>query len=428
MIKDFKQARDILAKFMPPAGTGHNAYSIERIRGLMDRLGNPQDSYKVIHVAGTSGKTSTCYFMASLLKTAGQKVGLTISPHIDEVNERVQINLKPLPEAAFCKGLSEFLPLVQKTGIVPTYFELLVAFAYWEFARAKVDYAVVEVGLGGLVDGTNVISRADKVCVITDIGLDHTHVLGKTLGEIATQKAGIIGDQNIVFSYPQPPEALASLQAALNKHKTHMHEVVISPKSSKLPFSVPLFQQRNWHLACAVYGYLAQRDELPDLSGKKLLATAKTYIPARMEVVSCGDKTLVLDGAHNAQKMEALAISMKRMFPNKEIAMMLSVVKQRDFRMRTNVLPLANLSRHVILTSFASQQDSPHLSTSPTMFARHLRKLGIKDVEIITEPGAAFAALLQRPEPILLITGSFYLMNHIRPLIFSEELKNKGKE
>src|SRR5690606_38872097 len=119
-----------------------------------------------------------------LLAAAGQKVGMTVSPHVYEVNERVQINTKPLAETQFCRELSRFLNIIQSSGVRPTYFELLVAFAYWEFAEQGVDYAVIEVGLGGLLDGTNVVARDDKVCIITDIGFDHTSVLGKTLSAI----------------------------------------------------------------------------------------------------------------------------------------------------------------------------------------------------------------------------------------------------
>ena len=160
------------------------AYTLDVMKALMEHLGNPQNQLRVLHVAGTSGKTSTAYYCAALLKEAGKKVGLSVSPHVDTVNERLQINGQPMPEAEFCKVLSEFLDVVAESGIKPSYFELLVAMTYWEFARQKVDYAVIEVGLGGLRDGTNVIERADKVCLITDIGLDHTEILGHTLTKI----------------------------------------------------------------------------------------------------------------------------------------------------------------------------------------------------------------------------------------------------
>src|SRR5665213_2882839 len=128
--KTFAEANKILSGFIPTEDTG--VYNTDRIKMFMDYLGNPQDKLRVIHVAGTSGKTSTSYYAAALLQAAGKKVGLTVSPHVDEVNERVQINLVPLAEDIFCHELSEFLNIVESSHIAPSYFELLVAFAFWE--------------------------------------------------------------------------------------------------------------------------------------------------------------------------------------------------------------------------------------------------------------------------------------------------------
>lgn len=418
-LKNFTEAREVLAGFVPAAGTLHKNYTLERMRELMHKLGNPQDSYKVIHVAGTSGKTSTCYYMASLLKAAGQKVGLTISPHIDEVNERVQINLEPLPEREFCTELSEFLAVVKETGIKPTYFELLVAFAYWEFARTEVDYAVVEVGMGGLLDGTNVISRADKVCVITDIGLDHTNVLGTTLPEIAAQKAGIILSNNPFFTY----RAVAEVRDVLRKIAAQKYaglEEIIMPPNEKLPSDLPLFQKRNWYLAYEVYVYLIGRDGLPVIGKAQLHETAKTYIPARMEIIRIQDKILVLDGAHNVQKMQTLIASIEDKFPGQPVAVLASRVKSKSLQRRGLLNVLAPYASHVIITLFESQQDFYNVSEDAAAMEHYCQQAGLKSWEVIKEPGQAYRALLNRPEPILLITGSFFLMNHIRPLIFRE--------
>jgi dihydrofolate synthase / folylpolyglutamate synthase len=419
-LRNFQEVRTVLAGFVPPAGTLHKNYTLKRMRELMEKLGNPQDTYKVIHVAGTSGKTSTSYFMAALLKAAGQKVGLTVSPHIDEVNERVQINLEPLPEAKFCRELSEFLNIVAETGIKPTYFEVLVAFAFWKFDRAEVDYAVVEVGMGGLLDGTNVISRADKVCVITDIGLDHTRILGKTLPEIATQKAGIILPRNPLFTYRATTGEVLDVIRQIAAQKYADLEEVSLPPAEKLPADLPLFQKRNWYLAYEVYAYLIGRDGLPVLSKEQLHETAQTYIPARMEIIRMHDKTVILDGAHNRQKMDTLAASITDKFLDQPIATLFSVVKDDAFPERINPAPLVKLSCHLIITGFAGAQDFPKVSVPPAAVAKYLNQLGFQEAEVIDNPEAAFAALLKRPEPVLLVTGSFYLMNHIRPLIFGE--------
>jgi dihydrofolate synthase/folylpolyglutamate synthase len=416
-LKNFQEIHKILSKHVPPLRSFRGAYTLERMQKLMDALGNPQNSYKVIHVAGTSGKTSTSYYMAALLKAAGKKVGLTVSPHIDEVNERVQINLKPLSESAFCREFSVFLNLVDKTTLNPTYFELLVAFAFWEFAREKVDYAVIEVGLGGLLDGTNVINRADKVCVITDIGLDHTQVLGETITAITAQKAGIIQPHNKVFAYEQNDEVMDILREVTAQLQAELHEVW-PLKTSELPKNLPLYQRRNWYLALITYDFLSKRDGLPGLNEAQLAQTTQTYIPARMEIVAVGKKTLVLDGAHNAQKMHALVGSMKQRFKGQTCAVMFGLVQSRTSRTVSTLEEISSLANHLIITSFDTEQDLRKVSVDPIKTAKLCDKMGYTSYEIINVPEQALKNLLQRPEEVLLITGSFYLLNHIRPVLW----------
>lgn len=415
-MKTFIEANKVLAQYVSKKNL-KDVYTLGRMKKMMDALGNPQDKLKVIHVAGTSGKTSTCYYIAEMLKAAGQKTGLTISPHIDQVNERVQINLTPLPEAEFCSNLGEFIKAVDKTGIKPTYFELLMAFAYWYFAKEKVDYAVIEVGLGGLLDGSNVVTRADKVCVITDIGLDHVEVLGPNLTDIAIQKAGIIKPGNSVFTNNQTPEVLVALkQAAL----TQQADLTVVPNLEDQDHDLdelPIFQRRNWWLAFTIYDYLVERDSLPILTPLQLRASMRAYIPARMEIVEHAGKKIILDGAHNAQKMQLLGESIKEKFPGAQIATLLAIKENPNFSSRVDLKPVSDLSNHVIVTTFSGQQDLPFKSVNPEEITRHLKTLNAKDVEVINDPADAFKALLKQPEEILLVTGSFYLMGQIRQLI-----------
>jgi len=325
-ISNFAEARAVLLKTVPPAGSMHNNYKLDRMRQLMESLGNPQNELKIIHVAGTSGKTSTCYYIAATLQAAGQKVGLTISPHVDEVNERIQINLVPLAEKEFCQELEEFLNLVQKTKLELTYFELLVAFAFWEFKKQAVDYAAVEVGLGGLFDGTNVITSPKKVCVITDIGFDHTDILGNTLSAIATQKAGIIGKHNPVFTYIQELEVRQVIEATCEDKAADLHSLTM-PALDDLPTTLPLFQRRNWYLAEQVSRFVLDRDHLSQPNKETWLRAADTHIPARMEITQSAGKTIVIDAAHNTQKMQTLVTSLKDRFPGQTMAVLLALVR-----------------------------------------------------------------------------------------------------
>lgn len=417
-LQTFADIEAALEPFIPRRTTMSEAYTLERITKLMTALGNPQEKYPIIHIAGTSGKTSTAYYMASLLRQSGKKVGLTVSPHIDHVNERVQINLVPMPEARLCRELERFLAVVAKTGIKPTYFEVLVAFAFWEFARQKVDYAVIEVGLGGLLDGTNVVKRPDKVCIITDIGLDHTQVLGKTVEAIAAQKAGIVHPHNEVFIYQQDENIMNVVREVCSQQQATLHE--IQPRrSNALPTNLPLFQQRNWYLAFATYEALRVEETrgLPQLNEKQLARSVTTYIPARMETYESGDKVLIMDGAHNTQKLGALLKSVKHQYPTQTRALLFNVKSTKTKVLGETLQEVARFADHIILTEFHGEQDTYFQSVNPLQVAERLIDLGFDHVEIIQDPEAAYAALLKRPEQLYLITGSFYLLNRLRPVI-----------
>ena len=409
-IKNLKEAEAALRPFVPLVKqlTGKDT-TLARIRPLMKLLGNPQDQLKIIHIAGTSGKTSTAYYMAALLQAAGQQVGLTVSPHVDSVTERVQLNGQPLSEAEFCAQLGDFLDIVERAEQQPSYFELLYAFAIWVFARQGVDYAVVETGMGGLYDATNVTTRPDKVCIITDIGLDHQHILGKTLPEIAAQKVGIVHDRNQVFMYRQPAAVQTVIEGWVKQHHATMR-VADVPAQSKS--ELPAYQWRNWQLAYKVYEYLRRRDKLPRLTSQVLAQTRQINVPGRMEIRRLGGKTLIMDGAHNAQKMTAFIDSFQRLYPGVKPAILLSLKTGKEYREVARLLvPLAS---RVIATTFNTTQDLPVVSIDPIVLAETFKAAGSNNVETITDQQAAFKALLSGPEEVCIVTGSFYLLSQIR--------------
>ena len=412
-ITNFIEANKILAEFTPKKGLTKESYTLDRMFDLMNFLGNPQNQLKIIHVAGTSGKTSTAYYLASLLGATGKKVGLTVSPHIAEINERVQINLIPLPEAEFCRELSVFLDLVEKSKIEPSYFELLVAFAFWEFERQKVDYAVIEVGLGGLLDGTNVIDRTDKLCVITDIGLDHMQRLGKTISAISEQKAGIIGKRNVVFTYFQSSVVNDVFKRVSKKQHAQLHEIDDHRLDQSLDF-LPKFQRRNLGLAIKVIEYMLRRDKLGALSKEQIFTAAKIKIPGRMEVFAIRDKTLILDGAHNAQKLRALVLSIREKFPTEPIAVLVSLSSNAPGAIEE----ISRLTRFSFITTFSGGQDLPRHSIDTKSMEILFKMYGI-DSKVIVDPKKALKKLLKRREKILLVTGSFFLLNELRPIILS---------
>lgn len=417
-IADFGEAEALLQKHAPSA-LPRNAYTLEYMQQFMDFLGNPQNEVPVIHVAGTSGKTSTCYYVASLLQAAGKRVGLSVSPYIDTMNERVQVNLTPLPERQFCDELAIFLELVNKSDVLLTRFEFLSAFAYWEFTRQRVDYVVMEVGMGGALDATNVIERKDKVCVITDIGLDHQGKLGNTLAEIAESKAGIIGLGNAVFSYEQSPEVLASIRGRARRKQADLH--IIKPKTLPQTFDfLPLFQQRNFGLAKAVASGVSQRDGMRQLDEGSLLRAARVHIPARMEVFKVGGKTIILDGAHNAQKLEALKKSLQALYPAQPIAALVAFKAKQTERVEKATQVLTTLADHIIVTTYGVPNPIEPYGEDPQIVAALCKVHGFWQIETIAEPLHAWRQILVRQEPVIIVTGSFYLFNEIRPLLLKK--------
>lgn len=411
-MKTFAEAQQAINDFTVSLDTT-KSYTLERIEKLLHELGNPQDEFKTVHVAGTSGKTSTCYFIAAMLKAGGFKTGLSVSPHIEEINERVQIGLEPLPEKIFCEELEAFLKILNTLSVKPTYFELFVAFAYWYFAKIGVDYAVVEVGLGGLLDGTNVIKRPDKVCVITDIGLDHTHILGKTITEVARQKAGIIQDHNSVFMHEQDSAVKEEIIKRAGKEHATLHYIV-QPPDNELPAELPDFQKRNWNLARETCEFIFAKEGAKQLTEKEWLKTANTIIPGRLETFSHKGKTIVMDGAHNSQKMETLLESLRSKFPGDSSAVLLAVSDGKDVHLDMMVKELEKFTDFVIVTTFDTNQDTPKKSIDPAKIQKYFKR-----TEAITEPdlNQALSMLISRPEKILLLTGSLYLISEARKLL-----------
>lgn len=420
-ISDIKQANERLAAYVPQVKEllGKDV-TLERMIPLMQILGNPQDKLKIIHVAGTSGKTSTSYYIASLLHASGKKVGLTVSPHLDSVTERVQINLEPINDKEFCNALTEFLQIIDKYQPAPTYFELLIAFAYWYFAKAKVDYAVIETGLGGMQDATNVAGKSDKICVITDIGFDHMHVLGNTLEEIAEQKAGIIKPKNQVFMYKQDAEVNEVFKRVSSKNKAILTALEEQTERSNIMIpndllQLPLYQQRNWLLAYKVWEFIEQRDGLVAPSWEDMLKTLKQTVPGRMDTVNIKNKTLIMDGAHNEQKMQAFVSSFEQRYPGMKAAILLAMKQGKEYQAVLPILkPICNT---LIITSFNTLQDLPINSINPQILANSAKKIGITNIESEPEPIKALDLLLQKPEKLLIATGSFYLLSCIRPSI-----------
>lgn len=408
-IHTITEANEILAQFVPVAKrvTGKQM-TLQRMLPLLATVGNPHERLKIVHVAGTSGKTSTAYYIAALLQAAGNKVGLTVSPHIDSVAERVQLDGQPLADDVFCRELEMFLGLIDADTLQPSYFELLVTFAYWIFDKYGVDYAVVETGLGGLHDGTNVAQRADKLCVITDIGYDHMHILGSRISDIASQKAGIIHEGNHVFLYNQSSEVMDAIQARVRQYQANMHLV----HAQSAHGTMPLYQQRNWFLAHEAYQYLAGRDSLSQLTDAQLHMTQQLQVPARMDTIHQKNKTIIMDGAHNQQKMAAFVSSFQAVYPGQKAALLVAFKEDKEYQQAID--ELVKISDNIIITTFSGAQDLPSHAIDPEAIMAYCRTKNVKKLQVAVEHIEGYKLLLEQPEPLLVVTGSFYLIAQLR--------------
>jgi len=408
------EAEKFLEQFLP-ARLPRPAYTTEHIVRFLASVDDPQNVPRAIHIAGTSGKTSTAYYAAALLSATGRRVGLLTSPHLEKLSERVQIDMRPLTDAEFCAHLDQFLDLVEARRIVLSHAELLYAFAFWEFARQKVDDIVVEVGMGGLHDATNVITRQDKVCVITDIGLDHTTTLGGTLAEIAVHKAGIIRVGNTVFCYPQPDGVMNVIRAEANKKHAELH--VIQPpeptqtardnsqESLSSASFLPSFQRRNFGLALAA----AHQANGRAFADEQIVKAAHTHIPGRMETLHLSGKTIIMDGAHNQQKLHSLAENL----PHEPTAALVAFTNSRSRALAPMLAELAPFAEHLIITTLP--KNNHHKSRDPEEIAAACTALGITSFTVEPDSDKALHALFRRPEKVLLITGSLYLLRYLRP-------------
>jgi len=340
-----------------------------------------------------------------------------VSPHIDKVTERIQLNGRPIDDDLFCHYLGECIDIVATLSVQPSYFELLMALSYWIFYKEGVDYAVIETGMGGLEDGSNVVTRADKVCIITDIGFDHMHILGDTIAKIAAQKAGIIHPKNTVFMYAQNHDVMSVVRKQIEHTNADLH---IADKISDVQQAVrdlPYFQQRNFGLAYQAVCYVCTRDVLTIPGVAALLAAANTYVPARMEKVNVGNKILVMDGAHNGQKMATFVASFSKQYPGKKAAVLLSLKEGKEYKeVLDELLPITGT---LIVTTFATTQDLPSKAMDPHKLVNEARIRGIA-ARAIVDSKEAYNALLAEANEMLVITGSFYMIGQIR--------KNQGIE
>jgi len=313
---------------------------LDRINFLLQKLGNPQFKFKSIHVAGTNGKGSTCAMMASILKEAGYKVGLYTSPHLFDYAERIKINGKDISKKKISEGIRRVRKAAEGMREKPTIFETLTAVAFWFFAKEKVDYAVVEVGMGGRLDATNVITPL--VSVITNIDYEHTEVLGKSLSRIAREKAGIIKPGVPVVTTETKAEPIRVMKEVAEKNRSIL--VVVSSGQAAINSNL-IGTHQKLNAACAV---AAMRMAGIKIS-KRVIAVGlqKVKWPARFQVISRKPLT-VIDGAHNPAGVKVLRVTIEEIYPNRKFTLIFGCQKDKDAKKMLKALK--PVSSKIIIT------------------------------------------------------------------------------
>lgn len=384
---------------------------LERMERLLAALGNPEQSLRCLHVAGTNGKGSVCAFAESVLRVSGQRTGLYTSPHLVRFAERIRINGEESSPVQIAEGIGRLRQVTREwpEEEMPTYFELVTALAFDLFARADLDVIVLETGLGGRLDATNTAPKL--ACAITPIGLDHTEWLGPTLGAIAREKAGIFRSGIPAVTAPQESEALAALQESSDALGVTLRVVDEEPEQYALGLAGS-HQQGNAAVALALIraGGFSPSDEA---IAKGL---AGVLWPGRFQMLTYGGRDLVLDGAHNLHAARRLAVTWREEYGERLCTLIFGALSDKD--PASLLAALSPLAEEVFLVRIDSPRSadpgalaSAILEPNTTVHTVHTLSQAFEEV-FGCEKSASAA-----PQGPVLLAGSLFLVGEALALI-----------
>ncbi len=401
---------------------------LERIGALLTLLGEPHKKLKYVHVAGTNGKGSVSAYMASILEDAGYKVGKYISPNLIKVNERISVNGRDIEDERLNEILDKISALTKEveraTGIAPTQFEIWTAAAFVYFSEQACDYVVLEVGLGGEFDATNII-EANEIAIITRLGIDHTQYLGDSIEKIAEAKAGIIKAKSAtgkVVTVPQDVKALAVLKSRAEAMGCEL--MVAEPEPQGTVGCLETFSLCGIdNIKCGIAGYHQIENASLAVMAAKVLGIDEKYIlsgvaraknPARFELIR-EEPTVIFDGGHNENGIEALTASLDRYYHDVPKTVIFACMRDKEI-----AKSLEKLNTGATEFVFTTVKDNPRASGAEEL-AKRAAELGFsgKSFEDIKE-AYEYALSLGK---LTVICGSLYLYKD-----FSEMLNNCRKE
>ena len=404
---------------------------LHRVQALLDKMGNPEKKLKYVHIAGTNGKGSTASMTASILQKAGYRTGLYTSPYIYRFHERMQINGEQISDEDLVEITEMVKPLASSMEQFPTEFELVCCIAFEYFARKQCDIVVLEVGLGGAFDATNVID-APEVAVITNIGLDHTEVLGNTVEEIARTKAGIFKEGGSAVVYRGTPgveqvfeEICREKHVSLRKAdfdglclKAHSLDGQVFDCGDRKDLVLPLLGDHQLHNAAVVLSIadaLIQRGwKITETHIREGLRDVKW--PGRFDIVS-RDPLFIIDGGHNPQCLEALVKNIEDYLTDRKVIALTGVLADKDYGdMYKPVMPLVD--RFVCITP-----PNPRKLEAAEL-AEHLNRAGAVAIACETIEDGVKMALQEAGETgVVLCFGSLYTIGAIKEALDASDAK-----
>ncbi len=402
--------------------------SLERIDFICKKLGNPQNKYKTIHVGGTNGKGSVCKFIGSILTSAGYIVGIYTSPHIQRFSERFVIDNNEISEVEIILLVEKVKPIIEemmKNNNIPTFFEISTAIAFEYFFEKKVDYAVIEVGLGGRFDATNIIKP--MVSVITNITLEHQDRLGKTVEEIAFEKAGIIKENTPVITAAENT-TLNIIKKAVNKKNSSL---TIVDKDSWEETGGNLDWQ-NYTIHGKIKDYFVKTKLLGIYQGENLALSLmcieiiqmkgvyisdenikdgieKTTNPGRMEILDF-EPIILIDGAHNVAGIQMLKETIKKHFIYDKIILVIGILSDKNVKEMVKIIsPIAD---KIIVT-----KSSNNRAFDPVMLKSFFKPETTVVKNTVSE-AVEYAKKIGKKQDIIVITGSLFTVGEARDTFF----------
>ncbi len=420
-------------------------FNLDRMRLLLKHLDNPHLRFKSVHIAGTKGKGSTCTMLAAMLQSAGFKTGLYTSPHVLNMRERIVMNGEMISEQDMVRLVKKIEPIVRKmSNDPPTFFEILTAMAFSYFAEQEVQIAVVETGLGGRLDSTNVLMP--EVTAITNISLDHMAILGNTVARIAEEKAGIFKKDIPAVSCDQLPEVKASLEKIARQTKAPLHFVgsdiefsyrfeisrqagplvrvtLITERSHFEHVTVPLIgehQAVNCGLSLAILDRLKSRglafDDIKALAGLE-----QVKLPGRIETVWSNPR-VIIDGAHNAASVQALFRGISQYIAYDSMVVIFGCNSDKDI---DGMLEQVSLGADKVI--FTRAQNNPKSASPEELASLYVERFGKMAQVAQSFPEAMSIAMRAiTREDLVTVTGSFYLIGEAKRHFMETGAANGG--